>query len=278
VGTRVVTTADLGEFVLRWEPEVAASALRRLRAEALVASEAAREGVTVDPALVEAGAAKAADERTRRLRLEHGATADVETLLRERYGRTLDSLRDDFRRAVRTDLLRARLTRLEELRRDGVELRVLVLPDEAAALAAAGQWREGADGALLARKHGVRPPVAPPAVALEDVPEARLRARLAGAAAGDVLAPAAFEAEDPERAGEWRTWWQVFKVVRSWKGTAAPWADVAAEVERSLRESPATEEEQALWELRAAARAGVSSFDPAKGFGPSAPAGTMPVR
>lgn len=278
VGSRVLTTADLGDFLLRWQPESALPALRRLTSVALVEAEAAREGADVPPADVEAAASAALDARVRRIRLEHGAAADPDQVLRTAYGRTLEGLRADLRRAVRADLLRERLARLASLRRDGVELRILVVPDERAAQAAAAQWREGADGGLLARRLGLRAPTAPPAVALDDVPDVDLRARFAAAEAGTVLPPVPFEADDPEVVGSVRTWWQVFRVVRTWKGSAAPWSEIGPRVEASLRESPSSPEETDAWEARVARRTGVAPWDPTKGFGPSPPPGTMPLR
>ena len=270
-GQRLVTTADLGEFVLRWQPDVARTALRRLALEVLVAAEASREGVEPPADLLNAAADRAFADRVRRLRLEHGTGADVAAVLRRDYGRSETELREDLRRAVRIDLLRERLARLDAMRRDGMELRVLVLADERAAVTAATQWRAGADGGLIARRLGVAGPDAPPAVVPADVPDVRLRERLLAAAPGAVLDPVPFDAADETRPGGVRTWWQVFKVVRSWKATTAPWSDLAAAIEASLRDAPAGDDELAAWEVRASQRAGLSWWDGAKGFRPSVP-------
>ncbi|MCE9634161.1 MAG: hypothetical protein K8T90_00520 [Planctomycetes bacterium] len=270
-----MTTADLGDFVLRWQPDVASVAVRRLTLAAMVDAEASREGAEIAPGAVEAAAGAALGERVRRLRIEHGSGADIDELLRSTYGRTLDGLRDDFRRAVRTDLLRERLARLDGLRRDGVELRVVVAPDERTARAIASQWRDGADAALFVARLGLRPPAAPPPVAIEDIPERPLRERLASAPSGSVLDPVPFEAEDPERPGDVTTWWQVFKVIRAWKASSDPWSVVAAQVEASIRESPPSDEETAAWEQRAARRLRLARWTPASGFGASPPDGTI---
>jgi hypothetical protein len=272
-----VTTADRGDYVLRFHPGVVGPALERLARTAIVESEAAREGVSVDATVVEAAASRAVDDRLRRLRLEFGAGADPAESLRRTTGRTVAELRDDLVRAIRTDLLRERLARLDALRRDGIELRVLVAADERTALAVAAQWRDGADAGLLATRLGLRPPEAPAAVHPSDVPDPALRARMEAAAPGTVLDPVAFESDEHESA-EGRTGWQVFKVVRTWKGTAEPWAALAPRVEAWLREAPPAEDELAAWEARAARRAGLASWDRLKGFGPSPPPGTMSPR
>lgn len=275
VAGRVVTTADLGDFVLRWHPDVASAAVARLTRIALVESEAAREGVSVSPETVEAATSRAFDVRMRRLRAEYGG--DPADVLLRTTGRTPDDLRADLRAAVRTDLLRERLARLEALRRDGADLRVLVAPDERTAATAADQWKAGADASLLARRLGLADPVAPPPVALDDVPDAALRARLAVAPEGAVLDPEPFDGPDPSKPGAVVRAWQVLKVVRVWRGSAAPWSELGPRVEAWLASAPPTEAETDAWDARALGRnPAVRVSGP--GGATSPPDGTMRAR
>jgi len=254
IGGRTVTAADVGEHVLRHDPEAALRAIEVLAEAAVVEEEAALEGVSVPEAAAEAATDRAMEERRRSIRLDHGAGVDPDAVLVERYGRTPAAVREDLRAAVRTRMLRDRLVRLSQVRADGVEIRVIVFPDEASAAAAARQVRGGADPTLLARKLGLRAPAAPPPLTREDVPEPAVRESLFGAASGAVLDPMPFDAEDPARPGETRRAWQVFKVVRSWRGSEAPWAEIAAEVEASLAAAPVREAEVRRWRARAEAR------------------------
>lgn len=270
VGGREVTAADLGEHVLRYEPEVALRALDAVAEAVLVGQEAAREGVTVAGAVVDAAAAAVLEERRRALRLDWGAAADLDAVLRERYGRSPEAFRDDVRAAVHVRLLRDRLVRLSQLREDGIEIRVLVLPDEATAAEAARQVRGGADPTLLARRIGARPPASPAPMTRGDVPEPALREALFSAAPGAVLDPVPFDAETPGRDGETTRAWQVFKVVRSWRGSDAPWAEIGPAVEASLASAPVRESEARRWRsaLEARADAAPSEAGAAKGLGP----------
>ncbi len=266
VDGRAVTKADVGDFVLRYFPDRAQEALDQLLDEALFGADASREGVTVPEALVRERTDAYVEERRRETRLQYGSGADFDTLVRERYGRTLPEFRADAERLVRTLLLRDRVVRLAELREDGVEVRVLVLPTDEAARDAATSLRDGADMTLLAERNGLRAPAAPPPFARGDVPDAALEARLFAAAPGDVLDPVAFDAPPARKDGEPRRWWQVFRVVRRWTARAEPWASIGPEVEASLRDAPVTAEEYLRWRRRALTRHEVEVRDAAKGF------------
>jgi hypothetical protein len=113
---------------------------------------------------------------------------------------------------------------------------------------------------LLSDRAGVRRPAAPAPAARGEIPEKELEAKLFSAAAGDVLDPVPFEA--PGKG----TFWQVFKVVRAWRGTGGPWDTVEARVEDSLRTSPVSEDEYRRWRRRAYSRHAVETRDAAKGF------------
>lgn len=259
VDGREIRTADLGDFVLRFLPDRAAEALDQLLDEAVVAAEAARESVSVDDADVARAADAYVEDRRRSARIQYGPATDFEKLLRERWGRDLAQFRADAARVVRAALLRDRLVRLDQLREDGVEVRVLVLPTEEAARLAATSVREGADMTRYADRAGVRRPAAPAPVARGEISEKGLEARLFAASAGDVLDPVPFTAEGGGVA------WQVFRVTRSWSGTAEPWSALAPRVLESLRAAAVTDAEVRRWRVRAFARHSVVASDPAKG-------------
>ena len=266
VDGRELTTADLGDFVLRFLPDSAAAALGELRDEAVVLAEAARERVTVPDADVARGVDAYVEDKRRSARVQFGASADFETLLRERWGRDLGRFRADAARPVRTALLRERLVRLDQFREDGVEVRVLVVPSEEAAREAAARLREGADMTRYADAAGLRRPAAPAPSSRGEIPEKDLEARLFAASAGEVLDPVPFTAPDGTVA------WQVFRVTRSWRGTAEPWESLAPRVLESLAADAVTEAELRRWRARAYARHAVAGAEPAKGSVLSPPA------
>lgn len=260
VDGRPVTKSALGDFVLRYMPDRAADALDRLVDEAVIEAEAARESVTLDEETVRVRADAYVEDRRRDARVEYGASTDFEKLLRDRYGRDLASFRADAERVVVTLLLRDRLVRLDQFREDGVEVRVLVLGSEEAARAAAKSLRDGADMTILADRIGLRRPAAPAPAARGDIPEKDLEAKLFAAAAGEIVDP------EPFTAGDGATYWQVFRVTRSWRASAEPWTALAARAEESLRASPVTEEEYRRWRRRAYARHAIESDAAARGF------------
>lgn len=259
VDGRPVTTAALGDFVLRYMPDRAADAVDRIVDAEVVRAEAAREAVTVSDEAVRVRVDAYVEERRRDARVQYGASTDFETLLRDRWGRDLASFRADSERAVRLLLVRDRLVRLDQFREDGVEVRVLVLGSEDAARTAAKSLRDGADMTILAERAGLRRPASPAPAARGDIPEKDLEARLFAAATGDVLDPVPFAGPDAA------TFWQVFKVTRAWRGSDAPWAAIAARVEDSLAASPVTEEEYRRWRRRAYARHSIETAEAAKG-------------
>jgi len=260
VDGRAVTTSDLGDFVLRYSPDRAAEALDQLLDEAVIHLEAAREGIMVEGAVVASRTDAWIDARRREARVQFGASTDFEKLLADRYGRDLASYRADAERIVRAACLRDRLVRLDQLREDGVEVRVIVLPTETDAAAAVKSLRDGADMTLYAERQGLRRPATPAPAARGEIPEKAVEAALFAASAGDVLDPIAFDV-----AGK-GTFWQVFKVVRAWKASAEPWTALAPGVEASLAGSPVTDDEYVRWRRRAFARHTFVAGDAAKGL------------
>jgi len=246
---RALTKSDLGDFVLRYLPDAAATAMERLVDEAIVEAEARRESVAVSAALVAERADAYVEERRKDARVEFGADVNFEKLVAERYGRDLAAFRADAERLVRTSLLADRLVRLEEFRKDGVETRVVVFADENAARDAVKRLRAGADMTRVAADAGARPPSSPAPIARGDVAERALEERLFAATTGEVLDPIPFVEGG-------RTWWQVFMATRAWKGADLPWTALARRVEESLRGSPVTREEYERWRARAGARHG----------------------
>jgi len=269
VGTREITKADLGDFVVRYLPDKAGDALTQLVDQALVLAEAEREGVGVSDEAVRERAAAYLDERRREMRIQYGPDADLERILQERLGRDLDTYRADAARLARVALLMDRLVRLAQLREDGVLLRIVVFPTEERALAALARLETGADMTLLARAERLRPPATPPPLAREDVADEVLRRKLFAARPGDYIAPVPFTAPDGGR-----TFFQVLRVTRRWEGSAAPYAELRDRIEQDLarrgggKVAPTGPREYLQWKRRALRRHPVEVLDHERGFVP----------
>ncbi len=260
VGDRTITTADVGDFVLRYFPDRAGDAVTQLIDEALIEQEARREGVRLTAGAVARRTDLYMAERTRDVRVQYGADADLETIIRKKHGRSLPAYRADAERLARLTLLRDRLVRLDQLREDGVEVRVLVLPQKADADDAVLRMRAGADMTRIAERLRVRPPSAPAPFLREEIQPPDLAETLVTAPDGAVLAPMSFSGE---LEGEPHVWWQVFKVVRAWRGSDAPWGDLGEEIEDRLRSGGSvTVQEYTRWRARVSERLGVSAVEP----------------
>jgi hypothetical protein len=193
VGSRSVTKADLGDFILRYFPERAADALTQLVDEALIRLEADREQVLLTPAEVEQRTDAYLEERRRQVRIQYGKDVELEQVVRTRFGRDLEQYRKDAQRLAELALLRDRLVRLDQAREDGIEVRVLVFRERETAFEAARRLREGADMTRLAKRAGVRPPEAPPPFTRAEIQPPDLAERLFTAGAGGIPDPEPFE-------------------------------------------------------------------------------------
>ncbi len=257
-----LTDGDLGDFILRYFPDRARDALGQLVDEAVVHAEAAREGVTVADDLVAERAAAYLDERRRQVRVEYGADATLEDLLESGFGRTFETFRADALRLARVAVLRDRLVRLDQLRADRVEVRAVVFPDEAGALAATERLREGADLTLLARRLGLRAPSAPPPLAREDITPRERADEVFAAPPGTILPPRSFTAPDG------RQWYEVVKVVGVTRARDATWDALREELEAAIARKPVGVEEYLAWRRRALVRARVEVRRAARGMVP----------
>lgn len=275
VGGVEITKAEVGDFVLRYVPERSGEVLTQLLDEALAELDAAREGVTLAPGLVDARVDAHLEATRREARVQYGTDVDLATVLERRFGSTVERYRRDAARLERTRLLIDRLALLDRRRVERVDLRVLVLPSETAAREALRRLREGADMALLASAERVRPPAAPPPLTRDEIGDPELAAKLFEAEPGDYIEPVAFS--DPDDPG--RTFHQVFRVVRHLPASDRPWSELRDEIERELGAGARTgPREYLLWKRRAMERHGVEVLEGARGLvpfgGEPAPSGT----
>lgn len=259
VGSRTLTTADLGDYLLRYLPDQAESSLSQLMEEALVEQEARAEGITADPAAVQRMAVDYVEGNRRAAQVEYGPDVSFEELLRERYGRDLVQYTADARRLARSAYLRDRLVRLDQLRRPGVLVRALLVRDETRAVDVARRVAAGADMTALASRAGLRPPLFPPPV---DPAAGPLYERLSVAAPGEVVGPLAFDGVED---GAPRRFWQIVKILSVWEASEQPWGTLREQIEApdgSLRLGPVRPSETKLWRARAVERHGVRRLTP----------------
>lgn len=251
VGARSIGTAALGDYVMRYLPDQAETALSQLMERELVQLEAAREGVVANEEHVRRAAAAYVEGNRAAARVEFGDAVSFETLLRERYGRELADYTRDAEALARSAHLRDRLVRLDQLRRPGVLVRALLVADETAAVDVAERLRGGADMTALARRRGLRPPVLPAPL---DPGAGALYERLAAASPGDVVGPLGFDGREGEVV---RRYWQIVKVLDVWEASAATWSALRSRIESAdgeLRLGPVRPPEVEAWRRRAVER------------------------
>jgi len=251
IGDREISAAALGDFILRYFPDRVRDPLGQLVDEALVEIEVARQGVSIAPELVAERANAHIEARRKEVRVEYGADASLEDLLASSFGRSIEEFQQDAQRLARIALLRDRLVRLDQLRVDRVEVRALTFADQKAAESAATRLATGADMTLLARRLGLRPPVAPPPFARDEITPPERAEQVFAAQPGEVLEPRAFTGSDG------RTWYEVIKVVAKTQARTEPWERLRDEIAADVVARPVGVPEYLAWRRRTIRRAGV---------------------
>lgn len=262
IGGRALTSADLGDFLLRYFPDRAREPLGQLVDEALVEMEARREGMAADSAAVSARAAAYVEERRREVRVQYGPETTLEQLLERTFGRTLPEFAQDAERLARVALLRDLLVRLDQRREARVEVRALTFGDEQAARDAVERLRAGADLTLMARRLGIRAPAAPPPIGRDEIRPPERADEVFAAGRGVVLEPRAFRGPDGA------TYWEVVKVVDAWEADRRPWEQLRGAVEESVAQRPVGVPEYLAWRRRALRRARVDVHRDGRGLVP----------
>jgi parvulin-like peptidyl-prolyl isomerase len=245
-----VRASEVARALFRFDTGRAHDVLNQVLESRIIEADAAALGVAVPREEIAVRVEEEFRARQTEIRVQYGPEVTLEGFLRERYGATPASFRRDLEDLVRLASLRDRLVRFEATREDRIRIRVMVLPDEASARDAARRLREGADFTALARQVSLAPPQDLPSFRREEIRPPELAEELFAMAAGEISRPVRV-ARDGKQVFE------VFKVVERSPARDLPWADLAKEVEKGIRERPVGIPEYLLWAGRARERHGV---------------------
>lgn len=226
-------------------PARSAEVIRQMVLTTAAQLDAQREGLDVPAGQLEREVEAAIAEQKASFALEVDERIPLEEYLRLRHGMTPEDHRAEVRRMVLASLLLERAVRLDALRGGYDVVQLMVLDDEALAQEVAGQLREGASFAALARQHSRHPSAArggdlPPVPPDADAP------LLAGR---EALQPGAVLGPEALLDGERRAW-RLLRLVERVAPSAAPWAELRARVEDELAARPLEPEELAVFEAR----------------------------
>ena len=245
-----VRAGEVSRFLFRYDPARALSVLNQILDARILEADAAARGVTLPAGEVEARTSGQLKDRETEIRVQYGPGTTLEQYLADRFGFTLEGYRRDLAALARLQALRDRLVRYESMGEERIRIRVLVLPDEAAARDAARRLREGADFSVLARAVSLAPADELPSYRRDEVAPPALAEELFSLEPGAVSRPVRV-------AREGREVYEVFKVVERLPARALPWAAAAEEVERGLKVRAVTPAEYLQWARRARERHGV---------------------
>lgn len=255
-----LSAAELATFWFSRYPEEYARTLDALLDARLARRVAAREGLGVPQPVLDAAVAAEVAARRAQWRSQEGPERPLEEGLAAAYGLGLDEWRERILRPrLYERLLLERVVRHEERNVERVEVRVLVRPDRASALALHVKLQAGADFAALARRESADPSAvrggALPAFARGEWALPEVEAQLLAAPTGSLLGPLLVELDG-------RSTWHIYRVV----ARHAPWTTTgaarAAALERDLLALPLEAQEIERWRRRAYRDAPVERYRP----------------
>jgi hypothetical protein len=234
-------------------PARSAEVIRQMVLTTAAEMDARREGLDVPAEQLDKEVEAAIAEQRASFALEVDEKLPLEEYLRLRHGLTPEEHRAEVRRMVLASLLLERAVRLDQLRTGYDVVQLIVVPDEPLAQDIAGQLREGASFAVLARRHSVHPSAAHggdlPAVPLGA--DSALVAGRESLGPGGLLGPVALVAAD-------KTLWRLLRLVDRVPPTDASWSDLRDRVEAELAARPLEADELAVFEARVVDRYRVS--------------------
>jgi parvulin-like peptidyl-prolyl isomerase len=250
VDGRAIRASEVARALFRFETGRAHDVLNQVLESRIIEADAAALGMAVPPEEIAARVEEEFRARQTEIRVQYGPDVTLESFLKERYGATPESFRRDLAELVRLAALRDRLVRYEASREDRIRIRVMALPDEPAAREAVRRLRAGADFLALARQVSLAPPQDLPSFRRDEIRPPELAEELFAMSPGDISRPVRVAREGKEV-------FEVFKVVEKSPASDLPWADLAKEIDRGLRDRPVGIPEYLLWAGRARERHGV---------------------
>ena len=243
---QAIRKTHLADFFLRYRREGSREVLTQLVDTLVVEAEAARHGVDVPEPALEAAVTATVGTRREEVAAKLGDRVSWEDYIRQSLGMAPEAYRDEVRKLLRVTMRLDRLIRFEQIRTERLDIRLVAVPTEAEAREVIRKLGAGADIVNLARERSVAPLVAPPPVAVDDLPEA-LRKTLTSLRPGDVSKPLRTERDGREL-------WQVYRLVARIAARDVAYEVVSKEIEAGLERRPRQAWEYEEWAGRARAR------------------------
>lgn len=244
---RPVTKAELAGYWFDRYPQEYARVLDEMLDERAARMEAAKIGLRVPRAALDAAIRTEVEARTKLVRDVYGDQGRLAEWVREGYGLDVAGWqREILAPRLESVLLRKRIVRLHTRRKLRVHARVIVTFDPAKAQRVMQKLRAGADFSLVALKEsedatkkvgGVLPPISKGDLAQFPIVEARLLQ----ATGGQLLGPWRVQVEGREQI-------QIYKVVRreeAWQLSGRALLDA---LERDVASTPVTQAELDGWQ------------------------------
>ena len=245
-----VLASEVARFLFRFDAARGQDLLNQILDARILETDGAARGIAVPPEEIAARVHEEYRARETEIRVQYGPGAGLEEFLRDRFGLTAGAYRRDLAEVVRLQALRDRLVRYEAALEDRIRIRVLATADEPSAREAARRLREGADFTALARQVSLVPPEDLPSYRREEIRPPELAGELFGMEPGEISRPVRVAREGKEL-------FEVFKVVEKSPARDLPWAALAKEIEKGIRERPVGLPEYLQWARRARERHGV---------------------
>jgi hypothetical protein len=245
VGAVEVLRSDVFRVLDLATPARSAEVIRQMVLTTAAQLDAQAEGIDVPAAALERSVLQAMAEQKASFALEVDEHMPLEEYLRLRHGLSPEAYRAEVRRMVLASMLLERAVRLDRRRTATDIVSVILVEDAQLAEQIAGQLREGASFAVLAKRHS-RHASAPAGGELPPIPrdtEVPLYAGRERLAPGEFLGPA------PYTSGG-RSTWRLLRLSERTEGTAATWDELRESIEAGLIERPLAPEELAIFEAR----------------------------
>ncbi len=253
VGGVPVRASEVARFLFRYDAGRALECLNQILDARILEADAAARGIAASREEVLARVEAEVRAREQETRVQYGPGVTLDAFLRERYGFTLEAYRRDLEVLMRLQCLKDRLVRYEAALEERIRIRVLVVATEEEARDAERRLRGGADFTALARQVSLVAAEDLPSYRREDIRPAELAEELFSMAPGGISRPVRVARDGKEL-------FEVFKVVDRSPARNAPWAALAPEIEKGLRDRPVGVPEYLQWAQQARRRHGVKVF------------------
>lgn len=253
VGEIDIYASDVFRMLDLAVPEQSAEVVSNMVLTIMVEQEAIRELIDVPEGELDARVEEALAQQSAGFALEGPSGLSLESYLFEVHGMTPKGYREHVRRGVLSELLLARVSRLQQFRETRDTLQLILMEDETVALEVRGLLDEGASFSVLAKKHSLHGSAGNgglmPAISLEvSAPLLEGRESLGE---GEVLGPAPLTLQGKD-------YYRFLRLVGRKEGVKGSWDELRELVEADLLENPVSPDEVAIFEARMIARYRVS--------------------